>query len=110
MDKELKARWIESLRSGKFKQAQNTLCDGEGFCCLGVLLTISNKGDWNGSMYEIEDYDDDGEKIVCDGDMDGAPCRIFGLPGDTHSALITMNDDEGKSFLEIADFIEKSAL
>lgn len=51
MDSRLKARWIEALRSGKFKQAEDQLKvimyytnDYKpifGYCCLGVLCEIS---------------------------------------------------------------------
>jgi len=41
MDKKLKAKWLNALRSGKYKQGDAQLCDLEGrFCCLGVLALI----------------------------------------------------------------------
>jgi hypothetical protein len=45
LNKELKTEWVSRLRSGKYKQGKNMLCqigeDGnEYFCCLGVLADI----------------------------------------------------------------------
>lgn len=42
MDAELKARWVKALRSGEYQQCQETLHDGAGYCCLGVLANICN--------------------------------------------------------------------
>ena len=40
MKAEDKAKWLEALRSGEYKQTDNTLCNGTAYCCLGVLETI----------------------------------------------------------------------
>ena len=38
MPKELKAKWLEALRSGKYRQGMARLRDQSGgYCCLGVL-------------------------------------------------------------------------
>lgn len=42
MNQEIKKRWLENLRSGKFKQTDGVLCAVDenkdlSFCCLGVL-------------------------------------------------------------------------
>lgn len=42
MDAELKAKWIDALRSGEYKQARATLRDNSGaYCCLGVLCKVA---------------------------------------------------------------------
>jgi hypothetical protein len=33
--------WVDALRSGKFDQAQCTLQEGDGFCCLGVACAVA---------------------------------------------------------------------
>ena len=42
MDKNLKAKWIYALRSGRYKQARNELVGSKlgSYCCLGVLSRI----------------------------------------------------------------------
>jgi hypothetical protein len=86
MSPELKAKWVEALRSGKFKQCRGGLVEGgfsapDAYCCLGVLWAIEGKPDsltilWNTTV------------------------------GDSKQTLINMNDKEGKSFVEIADWID----
>lgn len=46
MPKKLKARWLEALRSGKYKQGRGVLYDpnSKTFCCLGVLSHIALNG------------------------------------------------------------------
>lgn len=43
MNPEVKVRWLEALRSGKFKQGNGALCNEGGYCCLGVLCEIEGK-------------------------------------------------------------------
>ena len=44
---ELRKRWIEALRSGKYERSTSMLRHKSyGFCCLGVLCDISNLGNW----------------------------------------------------------------
>ena len=40
MKAEDKAKWLEALRSGEYKQTDNTLCNGTAYCCLGVLEVV----------------------------------------------------------------------
>jgi hypothetical protein len=113
--KELKRVWVEALRSGKYKQTKGTLhnLNNGGFCCLGVaadvwgLATPEKMGTftlWHEGPSEVYDLlDDTVGKAPCTG-RDGVE-RL-----DRHPALregIEMNDD-GKSFVEIADMIERT--
>lgn len=41
MNERLKKRWIEALRSGRFKQTIGALRDENGYCCLGVLHLVA---------------------------------------------------------------------
>jgi hypothetical protein len=40
---EIKARWVQALRSGEYKQGQGYLSQGGRFCCLGVLCDLHAK-------------------------------------------------------------------
>jgi len=40
MNSQIKQKWIDALRSGKYHQGQSKLYSGDGFCCLGVLCDI----------------------------------------------------------------------
>jgi hypothetical protein len=93
MDAQSKAKWVEALRSGKYDQCRTQLRDGIGFCCIGVGYQVLV-----GSCDEIEVESDE---------TDFASDAI-GLRGKEQKRLIVMNDDEEKSFEEIADYIEKN--
>ena len=43
MKEDIAKKWVKALRSGKYKQCQKRLYDGEGYCCLGVLCKILGK-------------------------------------------------------------------
>lgn len=32
--------WLEALESGEYAQSRGCLCDGEGFCCLGLACDV----------------------------------------------------------------------
>lgn len=110
---ELKARWLEALRSGRYQQGRGALLhrgDGdEEYCCLGVLgyLCGASKGMLEGNQV-LDDV-----KLE---DILGSwtPDRKGQFPFDptrpeTHISaqrrLAALNDT-GKSFSEIADYIE----
>jgi len=86
MDKEVKQKWVDALRSGKYKQGQGYLRTPDGYCCLGVLCevlnaeytysdihlprevavqvglaSISPKVTWDGSNVSLEDLNDGSE-------------------------------------------------
>ena len=43
MDKRIKKKWVDALRSGKYKQGQGRLKGvDDTYCCLGVLCKIAN--------------------------------------------------------------------
>lgn len=52
---EVKSKWTEALRSGKYKQGRTKLCANECYCCLGVLSHIQGRLTKNG---EDEPYYD----------------------------------------------------
>jgi hypothetical protein len=43
MKKSIKKKWLEALRSGKYKQTVRNLKDNNGYCCLGVLCDVYAK-------------------------------------------------------------------
>ena len=109
--KEWRRKWIEALRSGKYRQTTGTLRDRDGFCCLGVLCDISEKGKW---VREEED-----ECWYFEGlhhsDFATLPKPVQQLVGlRTISGRISKSEghdlslmnDAGCSFARIADIIE----
>lgn len=98
MNPELKAKWIAALRSGDYKQGRGVLrSPDESFCCLGVLCDISGMGQWIRRSY----YADGTDGYAC---LPAAVSRVAAL-SISEGRLAKMND-HGKSFADIADYIE----
>lgn len=91
MNPELKAKWVEALRSGEYKQGAGRFEKNGKFCCLGVLCKVAGVGvsELRGNGYWCDNYKFVGETIEEIAERD----------------LINMNDS-GKPFTEIADYIE----
>lgn len=126
MNPEKKTRWVERLRSGTRKQGTGVLhrrLAGEDFyCCLGVLceLAIEDGIDLRVSPEPTGDENPRGALVISyDGYEDFLPPKVVewaGLRGgnplttqrmeDTRLTLSYLNDN-GKSFREIADIIER---
>ena len=104
MDKQtIKAKWLEELRSGKHHQITETLKDqfgnGEyGYCCLGVLAEKVM-----GLEVRIADEGipyDSGDPIVYQ--------KVDKILGKCLSAQCSDKNDDGYTFSEIADYIERN--
>lgn len=109
MDKEIRDKWCQALRSGKYSQATGYLCDGTSFCCLGVLCEVNNE---KRTLSDIRDLDKDIplysyyiKNTECEYDIPEGYCD---LNQETIEKLVELNDDEECSFDEIADYIERN--
>lgn len=115
MNQDIKAKWVEALRSGKYAQGMRCLRDAstDTYCCLGVLCEIA---------VEEGVIDEPVFSPVCDAYSYGDPDRrdayllppaVFrwsglGCPSpvlDNNEPLSGLNDN-GVSFEHIADRIE----
>ena len=115
--KEARSEWVKALRSGKYRQGTHVLRSpvDETYCCLGVACDLYREHglvDWH---LESNSWRFLGEKHVL-------PERVRRWLGFKHSgvglkntievngrdldSLMDMND-AGRSFAEIADFIEE---
>lgn len=95
MDSDLKAKWITALRGGKYQQTTYNLKDETGFCCLGVLCDIQG-ADFSRIKNEYGTL-----SLSC------SPPEYLGTLGSRSSQLSMMND-AGKTFSEIADYIDNN--
>jgi hypothetical protein len=111
LDKKIARRWVKALLSGKYKQGRGALKLDGRFCCLGVLCDISKAGKWNNGIYVCGKDEDDESDI-------NVPITLadqVGLPYNTQSELIDMNDGSGdhcgtkRTFRTIAKRICKEA-
>ena len=104
LEKGFKKKWLEALRSGDYEQGTGTLCRKGKYCCLGVggkvvgmrddtlkVNDVFDKDLWVGNVHYMK------SKI---------PSQLINIV--ISSQLTRMNDLHGKSFSEIADYIEKN--
>jgi hypothetical protein len=107
MDKEVKARWLDALRSGKYKQGTGALKTSDGrYCCLGVLCTVEKPVEWDEARRTMYEGD-----LVLKGSWSGLSNNLlvrWDIPRGQMNDLIALNDDDIKSFNEIADYIERN--
>lgn len=121
MNPELKAKWVEALRSGKYVQGQHGLRTerngAEAFCCMGVLcevMGLERTCEMSEPGYVMPDgsvssgYVPDellGGGVVPDELLGGGGVPVpYSRSCPCH--LAHMNDTENKTFAEIADWIE----
>lgn len=112
MKREIKTKWLQALRGGKYGQTRGQLRREDRFCCLGVLADVARPfgGEWDGDGYYCYDA----------GDENPSPAREATLghlikgeldwlePEDGQEGELIKLNDEGADFLDIADWIEKN--
>lgn len=113
--------WIASLLSGQYLQAQDALRStvyddgsevGTGFCCVGVLCDLANKDrnePWEGNTFRTEQCDvapNGSYHVEYDSsEMPSLMRQFMGLTPAECAELYKMNDQTGKTFYEIAEYI-----
>ena len=111
-------KWLEALRSGKYQQTKSALCDvGNGepdrFCCFGVAcdLYFQEHPELKSEIYDDRFYPR--RKFL--GELEVLPHQVqawLGLRtstgdyGSDYVGALTEDNDEGKTFEEIATIIE----
>jgi hypothetical protein len=99
MDSKWKAKWLEALRSGKFRQAREAMKVGPSYCCLGVLRELVRPG--------CTDLREGGDEFLPD-DI----TEQVGIPYHVQEMLANMNDGAKMctphSFKQIADYVEQN--
>ncbi len=103
MDAQLKQKWIEALRSGKYDQTKGALRTEAGFCCLGVLCEVTGAGLWDRDGEDFVYSCSDG--LSGSGYMPSVVAVISGLSSKQEGELASRNDG-GSAFSEVADYIE----
>ena len=114
MNPQVKAKWLDALRSGYYEQGKGKLRTETGFCCLGVLCDLYAEEHkdvhWKTSYVE-GDYTFLGregtlpEKVVDWADLKSSTPSVS-YENDTYE-LAMLNDSVELSFDEIADVIEE---
>lgn len=102
MNARIKQRWLKALRSGKYKQAIYDLRVGDRFCCLGVLADLyakTHRLTWRDRGVNTGTGILSRKIVKWAGLKDGNPS--------VGRFCLGFHNDEGKSFKEIANLIEK---
>lgn len=115
LPKVFKRKWLKALRSDKFTQAKHSLLkrnrvdSGLMYCCLGVACVVAGTPDSTMEQYRTESQcyipltNKHVPKLLRYVPTKSARNFILHVTG----KLANMNDD-GKSFKEIADWIEEN--
>jgi len=110
MNSEIKAKWLEALRSGKYKQGKVHLRDrNSNYCCLGVLCDLISPEDWvenpaHSSAFAIPETKGSRWLRTC-----FPPNRVLNVAAVTitQGDMLACMNDGGSSFEEIAKYIEE---
>jgi hypothetical protein len=89
MDAEIKRKWVEALRSGKYLQCSGDFEREGSFCCLGVLCAVSGKPTTTGGI---------GNWAFVN--------ALLPATGPCSPSKLAEKNDFGAPFTEIADLID----
>ena len=134
MNQEIKAKWVNALRSGDYEQGQGALKNPNGqYCCLGVLCDLYDKhrmeefgaeSSWTVDTVSLNEY----ISVLDHSEVGVPPNEVVdwaGLPDNNPEVLVDLedevggetyqyelpiaelNDDQGLTFNELADLIEE---
>lgn len=107
MDQDIKTRWVDALRTGRYQQGQGQLRNGDQFCCLGVLCDLLAPDEWRdiatrpGQVHRDDEHTYPSADILSNAGLVDPDEEWI---SDTVSGLAELNDN-GYSFTEIADYI-----
>lgn len=107
MKEEIKDIWVKALRSGKYKQTQLRLRNGDKFCALGVLCDLCDPTGWDTSSIKSCYRARGGMIAPSVQEWSGIRSGFAEFKQDGKPNSIMKINDSGKSFTEIADVIEE---
>ncbi len=137
MNSEIKSRWVKALRSNEYRQGVHVLHTNKGsFCCLGVLCDLHSKEtgqqweegqdpdckqygtnhtllprtvvEWAGVSNEFYDSGVSGLSLWAMGVKETDLPKGIRSQGETADYELVALNDNGVSFQDIADIIEKA--
>jgi hypothetical protein len=109
MHSEMKAKWIEALRSGKYEQGFAQLKTNDNkYCCLGVLCDLDEETSWGTSTLMPGTFNEMNVNAYMN-QINFLPEKLrtkYEIMAGDEKVLIELNDG-GFSFEKIADYIEE---
>lgn len=109
MNPEIKQKWTEALRSGKYRQGRMCLRSDDRFCCLGVLCDIISP-EWE-TIYKGTANERNVFKYGDSNYVSSLPAELqkkINIQNSELDQLINMNDLTGLNFEQIANWIDES--
>lgn len=119
MNQQIKQKWVSALRSGRYKQGKTYLNADNCFCVMGVLCDIAVKagvGKWKkqANVKAFQDGDflyratfPDRVRYWAGFSADEIDSDFFHIYIKSAKTTISSLNDEGMSFNDLADLIEK---
>lgn len=113
LPKAFKNKWLKALRSGDFKQGQDFLESSDGYCCLGVACRIVHpkmKLEGKDLIYP-DSFPKTYSKIKVPKILHGVAIEGLEFTHGSYNpvvAKLAIMNDNGKTFKQIATFIEKN--
>ena len=106
---EARKKWVEALRSGKYKQSIQFLHSEEGYCCLGVACDLFKEKHqkWEKSNF-IYNFKNEKNHSYNQNYIPRSLARKIGIDNSNQECLSRLNDINRFSFKKIADYIEKN--
>lgn len=109
MNPEIKAKWLEALRSGNYKQGTGRLRKADNsYCCLGVLCDVIDPTKWMNTedTYHCYGYRIDDPQFHVYSALSDNQLKEIGLPSYDMWELIRRND-RSSSFTDVIKYIEE---
>jgi len=102
LPKAFTAKWLKALRSGDYEQGKSALYNDNKYCCLGVAGAICG--------YQEKLDSSEGEACYLDEiNVEDVPEELTIACGlDNFVWVLSRMNDDGKSFEEISEWIEKN--
>lgn len=106
MKAEIRQQWLEALRSGQYTQGHRYLRRSNNtYCCLGVLCDLVGPNDWKPQGAHHYSHSTEYTALLPPVIANAVGLRSSFVDQDPLDVVMRMNDT-GKSFAEIADWIE----
>lgn len=100
MKRSIREKWLNALRSGEYKQGHENLRRDDTYCCLGVLCDLDG-AKWESLGRGLYRSEGDGRFYPSNERLEK-----LGIARNVAHNIAKMNDNAGKSFAQIAHWIE----
>jgi hypothetical protein len=113
MDSEVKARWLEALRSGQYTKGKSVLRSGDRYCCLGVLAEVEGFLEYDENRerpYFISSNKTSRHSTLMPDHISSkyGLGKMFDLRHASHQVALACINDQSDTFDDVIEYIEKN--